>query len=91
MEREMIIKALRSHEVNSDVDSIFGDWVVTTDGDLANIPNKYVISSHDVHLDHWYLHLRGSKKWFEPDPFLKAYARACTILNIEVNLKMEYQ
>lgn len=90
MECEEIIMKLRSFEIKSDLDSIFDDWVVSTDGDLVNIPGNFAIFSRDVHLDHWYLHLRGSKKWFEPDSFLKAYARACTILNIEVNLKMEY-
>lgn len=89
MEHGEIISALRSYEINSDVDSIFGDWVVTTDGDLINIPRNYAIFSRDVNHDHWYLHLRGSKKWFEPDSFLKAYTLACTILNIEVNLEME--
>lgn len=70
----------------------FGDWVVTSDGDVINVENYYPIYSYQINDDEWLAQLR-TKIWFsalcEVD-FLKAFEKACNILKVKVELKPDF-
>ena len=89
MEQYRIKKILEGYDIQSEVDSIYGDWVVTKDGDLINIKWTYPIYSYEVNHTHWLAHLK-EKKWFERSSFMDAFNRACKILGISVVLKEEF-
>ena len=89
MELEEIKKVLESYDVKSDIDSIFQDWVVTTDGDLINVKDRCPIYSYEVNRNDWLVHLK-EKKWFDRPSFISAFKRACNILGISVDLNEQY-
>lgn len=73
------------YNVNSEVDSEFGNWVVSKDADVINVEKAYPIYTNRVKnegVDSWLDHMR-KKTWFdgvEDENFQKAYKRAEEIL-----------
>ena len=80
-----IKEVLEGYEVNSGVDSEFGDWVVSNYADVVNVERMYPIYTRQVqsdNVDYWLEHMR-EKTWFnneEESNFQKAYKRAEEIL-----------
>lgn len=83
--KEQIRDAFDYYEVRSEVDSVYGDWVVSKDADVINVSKKYPIYTEQVKaegLDEWLDHMR-EKTWFdskEDNDFQEAYSRAKEIL-----------
>ena len=52
--------------IQSDIDSVFGNWVVSSDGDVVNSLYPYAILS--IHLeDTDWLNKLKTKVWFRPE------------------------
>ena len=83
--RDEIKNVFDYYEVKSEVDSEYGDWVVSNDGDVINVEKKYPIYTSQVEngsLNSWLEHMR-EKSWFdvhEDVDFQKAYKRAKEII-----------
>lgn len=71
--------------VKSEVDSEFGDWVVSKDADVINVEKAYPIYTNRIEtesVESWLEHMR-EKTWFDAEEdvnFQKAYKRAEEIL-----------
>ena len=87
LSQEEINEIFDCYEVQSEVDSTFGDWAVSKDGDVINIEHKYPIYTKQVEstgVDEWVDHL-AEKTWFNPNvenDFRNSYERAEEILQI---------
>ena len=67
--------------IESEVDSIYGNWAVSEQGDVLNYLYSYVVFSIHLYDDDWYSEVK-SKSWFKDDcmdDFNKAYERAKNI------------
>ena len=68
--------------INADIDSVFGNWAVSTDGDVVNSVYPYAIMS--IHLlDTDWLKKMQNKVWFRPEceeALTKALQRAKEII-----------
>lgn len=87
MKEEEIKELYDYYNVKSDIESVFGGWTVSTDGDVINIPYRYPIYCYRLNegLDSWLDHLR-SKTWFDAEnecEFVKAFQRATQIINAD--------
>lgn len=91
--KEEIEESLKEmYNVQSNVEELFGEWVVTYDGDLISIKNSYPIYSYQIDDDTWLIHLED-KTWFDEvckNDFIKAFKKACEILKIEVEFRDSY-
>ena len=73
------------YEVKSEIDSEFGNWIVSKDADVINVEKMYPIYTHQVEnnsLDNWLGHMRD-KTWFDVQEgvdFQNAFERAKEIL-----------
>lgn len=73
------------YNVNSEVDSEYGDWVVSKDADVINVEKAYPIYTYRIEnesVESWLDHMR-EKSWFndvENENFQKAYKRAKELL-----------
>lgn len=52
--------------IKGDVDSIYGDWATSTDGDVVNYHYPYAILSFHFNDYDWIEHLK-SKVWFKQE------------------------
>ena len=83
--KEKIKAVFEMYEVQSDVDSEYGEWVVSEDADVINVDKMYPIYTHQIinsTLEEWLSHLR-EKTWFnaqEDADFQEAYGRAKEIV-----------
>lgn len=55
------------YEVKSGVDAVFGNWVVSNEGDIINVEYPYPIYSYQLHngYEDWHEHLQ-EKTWYDP-------------------------
>ena len=69
--------------INTEVDSIYGEWAVSSKGDVVNSLYPFVIFSFKLHDCDWIQVIR-ERIWFEQESeqnFLKAMERADKIIN----------
>lgn len=94
MEKQEIEKSLiERYDVRSKVADIFGEWIVTSDGDLISLKNSYPIYSNNINDDTLLIHLQD-KTWFDrkcEQDFIKAFEKACNILSIVVVFRSDYE
>lgn len=85
--QEKINEVFEYYNVQSEIDSTFGNWVVSKDGDVINVEHMYPIFTNQVQstvVDEWVDHLT-EKTWFngsEAEDFRKSYMRVEEILHI---------
>ena len=85
--QDKINEVFEFYNVQSDTDSVFGNWAVSKDGDVINLENMYPIYTYQVQstgVDEWVDHLT-EKTWFdanEEKDLRKSYMRAEEILEI---------
>lgn len=83
--KEKIKEVFDYFDIQSSVDSEFGDWIVSNNADVINVGKGYPIYTYQVEhksIDDWLDHMRD-KSWFdttEESNFQKAYERAEEIL-----------
>jgi hypothetical protein len=82
MNKEKILEQFHYFNIHADVDSVYGNWVVSTDGDVVNCLYPYaILSIHFKDID-WIEEMK-TKVWFKPgcEEFLgKALKRAKEII-----------
>lgn len=82
---ENIREVFEYYNVSSEVDSTYGNWVVSAEADVINVEKMYPIYTPQVkseNLDSTLEHMR-EKTWFnssEEEDFRKAYERAQELL-----------
>lgn len=80
---EKIAEVLDFYNVKAGVEGVFGDWVVTSNGDVINVQFMYPIYSYqlDDGFDDWNEHLQ-EKTWYDASTeasFKKAYTLALVL------------
>ena len=66
MNKEKIQEQFHYFNINAEIDSVYGNWAVSTDGDVVNSLYPYAILA--IHLDDidW-LNKIKTKIWFKPE------------------------
>ena len=79
---EKVIEQFHYFNIQADVDSFFGNWAVSTDGDVVNYLYPYAILAIHFRDADWMEKVK-TKVWFRPeceDALCKALNRAKEIL-----------
>ncbi len=78
MNKDKILEQFHYFNIHADVDSFYGNWAVSVDGDVVNYLYPYAILA--IHLkDTDWMEIIKSKVWFKPkceDALVQALARA---------------
>ena len=66
MNKDKILGQFHYFNIQADIDSVYGNWAVSTDGDVVNCLYPYAILA--IHLDDtdWLKKMR-TKVWFKPE------------------------
>jgi len=92
MNEEKIIEQFHYFNIKTDIDSVFGNWAVSTDGDVVNCLYPYAILSIHFRDADW-LQKMKQKVWFKPeceDALRQALSRAREIrelINVDLPIK----
>lgn len=82
MYKEKILEQFHYFNIHADIDSVYGNWAVSSKGDVVNVVYPYVILS--IHLfDVDWMEKMKNKVWFKPeyeDSLKKALERARIII-----------
>ena len=66
MNPEKILEQFHYFNIQADIDSVYGNWAVSTDGDVVNCLYPYAILA--IHLkDTDWMEKMKSKVWFKPE------------------------
>ena len=66
MNQNKILEQIHYFNIQADVDSVFGNWAVSTDGDVVNCLYPYAILA--IHLeDTDWMEKMKTKVWFKPE------------------------
>ena len=83
METKKVLEQFHYFNIQADVDSAYGNWAVSTDGDVVNCLYPYAILA--IHLkDIDWMEKMKSKVWFKPEcenTLKMALDRAMMIIN----------
>ena len=83
MNKDKIKEQFHYFNIQADVDSIYGNWAVSTDGDVVNFLYPYaILAIHFADTD--WLEKMKTKVWFKPEcevALKKAITRAKEIHN----------
>lgn len=82
MERNKVEQQFHYFNIQADIDSIYGNWAVSTEGDVVNCLYPYAIFSFHFKDADW-LGKMKTKVWFKPEceeSLSKALGRAKEIL-----------
>lgn len=83
MNIEKIQEQFHYFNIQADIDSVFGNWAVSTDGDVVNSVYPYAIMNIHLMDTDWLKHMKEIF-WFKPECevfFKQALNRASEILN----------
>lgn len=82
MNKEKIVEQFHYFNIQADIDSVYDNWAVSSDGDIVNCVYPYAILSIHFNDSDW-LNKMKSKVWFKPEceeALQKALNRAKEIL-----------
>ena len=82
MNKSKVVEQFNYFNIHADVDSVYGNWAVSTDGDVVNCLYPYAILAIHFKDTDWMEKMR-SKIWFKPEceeSLCKALERANTII-----------
>lgn len=83
MNEKKIKEQFHYFNIQADIDSVYGNWAVSTDGDVVNGLYPYaILSIHFYDID--WLEKMKAKVWFKPEceeALKKALSRAKEIIN----------
>ena len=82
MNTDKIIEQFHYFNIHANIDSVYGNWAVSTKGDVVNSVYPYAIMGIHLMDTDWMQEMR-KKVWFKPeceDQFKKALKRAKEIL-----------
>ena len=81
MDTKKVLEQFHYFNIQADVDSVYGNWAVSTEGDVVNCLYPYAILA--IHFkDADWLGKMKTKVWFKPEceeALRKALKRACEI------------
>ena len=80
---DKILEQLHYFNIQSKVDSVYGDWVVTEDGDLVNFVYPFAILHVNIEECDWLIEIKR-KSWYDlgtEKHFLSAFDKALKIYN----------
>lgn len=80
--REKILEQFHYFNIQAEIDSVYGNWAVSTDGDVVNSVYPYAILGIHLKDVDWMEKMR-TKVWFRPeceDALSKALKRAMAII-----------
>ena len=66
MNKEKIIEQFHYFNIKADIDSVYGNWAVSTEGDVVNSVYPYAILAIHFKEADW-LEKMKSKVWFRPE------------------------
>lgn len=66
MNKEKIIEQFHYFNIQAEIDSVYGNWAVSTDGDVVNCLYPYAILSIHFEDTDW-LEKMKKKVWFKPE------------------------
>jgi len=66
MNKEKILEQFHYFNIQADVDSVYGNWAVSTDGVVVNCLYPYVILAIHFEDEDWIGKMKG-KVWFKPE------------------------
>lgn len=78
MNKDKILEQFHYFNIHADIDSVFGNWAVSSDGDVVNCLYPYAILAIHFKDTDWMRKMK-SKVWFKPeceDSLSKALERA---------------
>lgn len=82
MNTNKILEQFHYFNIQADIDSVYGNWAVSTDGDVVNCLYPYAILAIHFKSADWMAKMK-TKVWFRPeceDSLGKALERAKAIL-----------
>lgn len=82
MEKNKVIEQFHYFNIQAEVDSVYGNWAVSTDGDVVNCLYPYAILAINFKNVDW-LEKMKKKVWFKPEceeALSRALARAKEIV-----------
>lgn len=83
MDNDKILEQLHYFNIHADIDSVYGNWAVSTDGDVVNCLYPYAILAIHFKDADWVAKIK-TKVWFKPEceeALIKSLARAEEIIN----------
>lgn len=82
MNQNKILEQFHYFNIHADIDSVYGNWAVSTDGDVVNCLYPYAILA--IHLtDADWMQKMKTKVWFKPEceaPLQQALNRAIELI-----------
>lgn len=82
MNRSKILEQFHYFNIHAEIDSVFGNWAVSTNGDVVNCLYPYAILAIHFKDENWMKKMK-TKVWFKPeceDALRKSLIRAKEIL-----------
>ena len=82
MDSEKVLEQFHYFNIQAEIDSVYGNWAVSADGDVVNCVYPYIIPSIHFKDTDWMKKMR-TKVWFKPeceDNLDKALKRAEMII-----------
>ena len=82
MDKRKVIEQFHYFNIHADIESVYGNWAVSTDGDVVNCLYPYAILSIHFNDINWIEKMK-TKVWFKPEceyVLKKALERANEIL-----------
>ena len=83
MEKNKILEQFHYFNIQADVDSVYGNWAVSTDGDVVNCLYPYAILAIHYKDADWMEKMK-TKVWFKPE-YEKNLKDALDRANIIIN------
>lgn len=86
MNHDKILEQFHYFNIQADVDSVYGNWAVSTDGDVVNFLYPYAILAIHFNDTDWMEKMKA-KVWFRPeceDALQQALCRAKEIQNMNL-------
>lgn len=83
MDKRKVLEQFHYFNIQADIDTVYGNWAVSTDGDVVNCLYPYAILSIHFNDINWIEKMK-TKVWFKPEceeSLMMALNRASEILN----------
>lgn len=83
MDKRKVLEQFHYFNIQADIDTVYGNWAVSTDGDVVNCLYPYAILSIHLNDINWIEKMK-TKVWFKPEceeSLMIALNRASEILN----------
>ncbi len=90
METNKINELFHYYNINANIDSVYGNWAVSSEGDVVNYLYPFAIFAIHFRDENW-MRILKTKFWFKPEceeALCNALKRAAEILEIEKEIEL---